>query len=79
MKQVDRTQLAFKREADPDGLLNPGKMLAWDQPDSPASTASPTSTNPSTRSTEPLGKCLGSSGRTRRNCKVGGYTLHLAG
>ena len=32
MKQVDRTQLAFKREADPDGLLNPGKMLAWDNP-----------------------------------------------
>ena len=33
MKQVDRTHLAFKREADPDGLLNPGKMLAWDDPD----------------------------------------------
>jgi FAD/FMN-containing dehydrogenase len=33
MKQVDHTQLAFKREADPQGLLNPGKMLAWDNPD----------------------------------------------
>ena len=33
MKQVDRAQLAFKREADPLGLLNPGKMLAWDDPD----------------------------------------------
>ena len=33
MKQVDRAQLAFKREADPQGLLNPGKMLAWDDPD----------------------------------------------
>jgi hypothetical protein len=26
-------QLAFKRETDPKGLLNPGKMLAWEQPD----------------------------------------------
>ncbi len=34
MKQVDHTQLAFKREADPEGLLNPGKMLAWDDPNS---------------------------------------------
>jgi hypothetical protein len=25
--------LAFKREADPLGLLNPGKMIAWDRPD----------------------------------------------
>jgi FAD/FMN-containing dehydrogenase len=33
MKQVDRAQLAFKRAADPLGLLNPGKMLAWDHPD----------------------------------------------
>jgi hypothetical protein len=33
MKQVDRTHLAFKREADPEGLLNPGKMIAWDNPD----------------------------------------------
>jgi hypothetical protein len=33
MKRVDATQLAFKREADPQGLLNPGKMLAWDDPD----------------------------------------------
>lgn len=33
MKHVDATQLAFKREADPLGLLNPGKMIAWDDPD----------------------------------------------
>jgi FAD/FMN-containing dehydrogenase len=33
MKKVDTLQLAFKREADPHGLLNPGKMLAWDDPD----------------------------------------------
>ena len=30
---VDRRQLDFKREADPKGLLNPGKMIAWDDPD----------------------------------------------
>jgi FAD/FMN-containing dehydrogenase len=33
MKKVDTLQLAFKREADPHGLLNPGKMLAWENPD----------------------------------------------
>jgi hypothetical protein len=32
MKQTDEVQLAFKREADPQGLLNPGKMIAWDDP-----------------------------------------------
>ena len=32
MKQIDETQLAFKREADPQGLLNPGKMIAWEDP-----------------------------------------------
>jgi FAD/FMN-containing dehydrogenase len=32
MKQVDPTHLAFKREADPAGLLNPGKMIGWDNP-----------------------------------------------
>ncbi|RUM98737.1 FAD-binding oxidoreductase [Pseudaminobacter arsenicus] len=30
MKQTDEIQLAFKREADPQGLLNPGKMIAWE-------------------------------------------------
>jgi FAD/FMN-containing dehydrogenase len=33
MKQTDEIQLAFKREADPQGLLNPGKMIAWENPD----------------------------------------------
>ena len=32
MKQTDAVQLAFKREADPKGLLNPGKMIAWEDP-----------------------------------------------
>jgi FAD/FMN-containing dehydrogenase len=32
MKQTDKVQLAFKREADPRGLLNPGKMVAWEDP-----------------------------------------------
>lgn len=30
---VDAVQLTFKREADPKGLLNPGKMISWDDPD----------------------------------------------
>lgn len=33
MKQSDLAQLGFKRETDPKGLLNPGKMIAWDDPD----------------------------------------------
>jgi FAD/FMN-containing dehydrogenase len=33
MKQTDDVQLAFKREADPRGLLNPGKMIAWENPE----------------------------------------------
>jgi FAD/FMN-containing dehydrogenase len=33
MKQTDAVQLAFKREADPLGLLNPGKMIAFEDPD----------------------------------------------
>ena len=33
MKKTDAVQLAFKREADPRGLLNPGKMVAWENPD----------------------------------------------
>ncbi|MBN9233725.1 MULTISPECIES: FAD-binding oxidoreductase [Phyllobacteriaceae] len=33
MKQTDAIQLAFKRQADPQGLLNPGKMIAWENPD----------------------------------------------
>jgi len=32
MKQTDEVQLAFKCEADPQGLLNPGKMIAWEDP-----------------------------------------------
>jgi hypothetical protein len=31
MKQVDECQLAFKRLADPQGLMNPGKTRAWDE------------------------------------------------
>jgi FAD/FMN-containing dehydrogenase len=31
MKQVDEAQLAFKQRADPLGLLNPGKVRAWDE------------------------------------------------
>jgi len=33
MKQVDHLQLDFKKQADPKGLMNPGKMLAWEDPD----------------------------------------------
>lgn len=33
MKRTDDAQLQFKREADPAGMLNPGKMVAWDDPD----------------------------------------------
>ncbi|MEF2071966.1 FAD-binding oxidoreductase [Consotaella aegiceratis] len=33
MKKTDRAQLAFKAEADPKGILNPGKMIAWENPD----------------------------------------------
>jgi FAD/FMN-containing dehydrogenase len=33
MKRTDEVQLAFKNETDPRGLLNPGKMIAWDDPD----------------------------------------------
>ncbi|SDW22259.1 FAD/FMN-containing dehydrogenase [Celeribacter indicus] len=32
-QSTDRRQLEFKREADPKGLLNPGKMITWDEPD----------------------------------------------
>ena len=32
MKKTDAVQLAFKKEADPKGLLNPGKMIAWENP-----------------------------------------------
>ncbi|MBD3679238.1 MAG: FAD-binding oxidoreductase, partial [Rhodobacteraceae bacterium] len=30
---VDDRQLRFKQEADPKGLLNPGKMISWDDPE----------------------------------------------
>jgi FAD/FMN-containing dehydrogenase len=33
MKQTDEVQLAFKREADPKGLLNRGKMIGWENPE----------------------------------------------
>lgn len=33
MKAPDLDQLEFKRETDPKGLLNPGKMIAWEDPD----------------------------------------------
>jgi len=32
MKRTDKVQLAFKHETDPKGLLNPGKMIAWENP-----------------------------------------------
>jgi hypothetical protein len=32
MKRTDEVQLAFKNETDPRGLLNPGKMIAWEDP-----------------------------------------------
>lgn len=31
-QSVDDQQLKFKQEADPKGLLNPGKMISWDDP-----------------------------------------------
>ena len=33
MKRSDPEQLAYKRQNDPRGLLNPGKMISWDNPD----------------------------------------------
>ncbi|MBT9382993.1 FAD-binding oxidoreductase [Pseudooceanicola sp. CBS1P-1] len=30
---TDARQLEFKRQVDPKGLLNPGKMISWDDPD----------------------------------------------
>jgi FAD/FMN-containing dehydrogenase len=32
-KDVDEAQLAFKRQVDPKNLLNPGKMLSFDDPE----------------------------------------------
>lgn len=32
-QHADQTQLNFKREADPKGLLNPGKMITWHNPE----------------------------------------------
>ena len=29
MKQIDTAQIEFKRQADPYGLMNPGKTLGW--------------------------------------------------
>ncbi|MCJ0764461.1 FAD-binding oxidoreductase [Variovorax terrae] len=36
MKTIDQNQLAFKRLADPAGLMNPGKMKAWEAQRAPA-------------------------------------------
>jgi FAD/FMN-containing dehydrogenase len=33
MKKTDLAQLEFKKQADPSGILNPGKMIAWENPD----------------------------------------------
>ncbi len=41
MKQTDAVQLAFKKEADPKGLLNPGKMIAWENPEFDFATSKP--------------------------------------
>jgi len=35
MKTIDEAQLAFKRQTDPLGLLNPGKMRAFSPPACP--------------------------------------------
>jgi FAD/FMN-containing dehydrogenase len=40
-RQVDRTLLAFKREIDPMGLLNPGKLASFDDPALMAEAAPP--------------------------------------
>lgn len=32
MKRTNQAQLDFKRDADPKGILNPGKMVAWEDP-----------------------------------------------
>ncbi len=36
MKTIDPVQLEFKEKADPYGLLNPGKMRAWDERKQPS-------------------------------------------
>ncbi|MEP0277352.1 MAG: FAD-binding oxidoreductase [Nitratireductor sp.] len=33
MKRTDVGQLEFKKQTDPKGLMNPGKMIAWTEPD----------------------------------------------
>ena len=78
MKQVDQVQLAFKREADPLGLLNPGKMIGWDDPayDESADRQIPVrgrlrQWSQSTRRPSPIAAQLsGASRRPARRCRV---------
>ncbi|EOD14332.1 hypothetical protein EMIHUDRAFT_427681 [Emiliania huxleyi CCMP1516] len=41
MKVTDWAQLGFKRRVDPHGLLNPGKMRAWEEQSATADTSDP--------------------------------------
>ena len=65
MKQVDRTHLAFKRKADPEGLLNPARCSAGMIRITPPRAASRTCTDLSRRAADPGGAGRGSSTRTR--------------
>ena len=41
MKQTDWAQLGFKRRVDPSGVLNPGKMRAWEEQSATIETSDP--------------------------------------